>query len=83
MKFYNNIDKYVLIILSFLLCLVTMIQEQASVEDGGFDKGSNGNVAGLAGIQAIMQSISSLNGKFIIRLFFVSNCVQKNNIYIN
>ena len=46
-----------------------MIQEQASVEDGGFDKGSSGNVAGLAGIQAIMQSISSLNGKFIIRLF--------------
>ena len=47
---------------SFLLCLVTMIQEQESVEDGtGCDKGSN--VAGLAGIQAIMQSISSLNGK--------------------
>ena len=46
-----------------------MIQEQASVEDGGFDKGSSGNVAGLAGIQAIMQSISSLNGNFIVRLF--------------
>ena len=46
-----------------------MIQEQASVEDGGFDKGSSGNVAGLAGIQAIMQSISSLNGKFTIEFF--------------
>ena len=50
-----------------------MIQEQASVEDGSFDKGSSGNVAGLAGIQAIMQSISSLNGKFIIRLFVFGN----------
>ena len=46
-----------------------MIQEQASVEDGGFGQGSSGNVAGLAGIQAIMQSISSLNGKFIIKWF--------------
>ena len=45
-----------------------MIQEQASVEDGGSDKGGSGNVAGLAGIQAIMQSISSLNGKFTIWL---------------
>ena len=53
-----------------------MIQEQASVEDGSFDKGSSGNVAGLAGIQAIMQSISSLNGKFIIRLFVFGNTLK-------
>ena len=59
-----------------------MIQEQASVEDGGFDKGSSGNVAGLAGIQAIMQSISSLNGKFIIRLFFFK-LRSKIIVYIN
>ena len=60
-----------------------MIQEQASVEDGGFDKGSSGNVAGLAGIQAIMQSISSLNGKFIINFFcfktnIMNSCISTN-----
>ena len=75
-------------LLSFLSFLVTMIQEQASVEDGGFDKGSSGNVAGLAGIQAIMQSISSLNGKCIIRFVFckhaqtliriINSCISTN-----
>ena len=54
-----------------------MIQEQASVEDGGLDKGSSGNVAGLAGIQAIMQSISSLNGKFTIELFLFGSRLKK------
>ena len=54
-----------------------MIQEQASVEEGGFDKGSSGNVAGLAGIQAIMQSISSLNGECIIILIFFRTSTNK------
>ena len=55
-----------------------MIQEQASVEDGGFDKSSSGNVAGLAGIQAIMQSISSLNGKFNIGLSLFESTLKIN-----